>query len=125
MTEYELVDVISSYATQGATFMTLWVTFVSAYAFVAYSVGKNLHPSQVLWLNSLYLFASSATIFGFTGSWKSVVHYIEQLNELNPNSPHIMGMSVVVGSLLIALIGTLMTIKFLWDVRHPKDRLPP
>ena len=44
MTEYELADTISSYAVQGGTFFTIWITIVSAYALVVYVAGKDLAP---------------------------------------------------------------------------------
>ena len=44
MTEYELADAISSYAVQGGTFFTIWLTILSAYALVAYAAGKDLTP---------------------------------------------------------------------------------
>jgi hypothetical protein len=120
MTEYELVDAISSYATQGGTFITIWVTFVSAYALVAYTAGENLQRSQLVWLNGLYIFASLLAIYGFTGSWLSQVYYVEQLKELNPKSPQSMNTSMVITSTAFAFSGTFITMKFMWDVRHAK-----
>jgi hypothetical protein len=120
MTEYELADVISSYAVQGGTFFTIWLTVLSAYALVAYTAGKALSPFQVLWLNILYLFASILTIFGFYGSFNTQVFYIQLIRELNPISPHVMIAEAAFGIAIVAVIGTLLTLLFMWGVRHPK-----
>ena len=87
MTEYEYADAISSYAVQGGTFFTIWITILSAYGIVAYTVGKNLSSSQIAWLNTLYIFAACMTIIGFFGSWGTQIYYIEKIRELNPESP--------------------------------------
>lgn len=120
MTEYELADAISSYAVQGGTFFTIWLTILSAYALVAYAAGKDLTPFQVLWLNTLYLFTSLLTIFGFYGSFKVQAFYAQLIRELSPSSPQVMSSEVAMGITLVALSGTLMTLVFMWNIRHPK-----
>ena len=57
MTEYELVDIVASYASGGGTFFTIWLTILSAYAITAYVAGRDLSSFQVVWLNTLYIFA--------------------------------------------------------------------
>ena len=122
MTEYELVDAISSYATQGGTFFTIWLTILSAYAITAYVAGKDLSPAQVLWLNCLYLFTVSLAIYGFYGSFSSQVHYIGKLYEIAPDAPQKINSTIVMLVTAIAAVGTLATLKFMWDIRHPKTQ---
>ena len=119
MTEYELADAISSYAVQGGTFFTIWLTILSAYALVAYVVGKDLTSFQILWLNTLYLFTSLLAIFGCYGSWNSQVFYIGVMREMHPHAPQTMNSEAMYGIVLIAIAGTVTTLKFMWDVRHP------
>lgn len=120
MTEYELADVITSYSIQGSTFFTIWLTAVSAYAVVAYRVGVKLTLSQVVWLNTLYLFACLTILFGIFGSFNTQSHYVTLLKELNPDSPQIMSATVAIAVSTITAIGTLVTLKFMWDIRHRK-----
>ncbi len=56
MTEYELIDVVASYASGGGTFFTIWLTILSAYAITAYVAGRDFSSFQVVWLNTLYIF---------------------------------------------------------------------
>lgn len=120
MTEYELVDAISAYATQGGTFFSFWLTILSAYAITAYVAGKDLSSMQILWLNCLYLFAVSLVIFGFEASWSSQVHYISKLKEIAPDAPQKIRSEIVMLVTVIAALGTIATLKFMWDIRHPK-----
>jgi hypothetical protein len=120
MTEYELADIISTYGVQGGTFFTIWLTILSAYALVSYVAGKDLTTFQVLWLNTLYLFASSLAIFAINTSSKSQVFYAKMIRELHPHSPQVMNEVVQVSTIAIASVGTLMTLLFMWQIRHSK-----
>ncbi len=120
MTEYELADLISSYAVQGGTFFTLWLTMLSAYAIVSYSVGKDLSFFQVSWLNTLYLYATVLAVYAFHGSFRTQLFYVNLVKEMNPQSPHIMGELTLVFLTTMAGAGTLTTLLFMWFVRHTK-----
>ncbi len=120
MTEYEYADVITSYATQAGTFFTIWLTILCAYALVAYTIGEKLNSSQVIWLNGLYVFAASLSIFGFSASFNSQVFYVDQLKLLNPESPQNMNIYTMWGITILAILGVFVTLKFMWDIRHPK-----
>ncbi len=120
MTEYELVDAIASYNAAGGTFFTIWLSTLSAYAITAYIAGRGLTSFQVLWLNTLYLFASWTLIFAFHGSFRSSVFYAQQVRELNPASPHTIVYEVILIVTILAIAGTFATLKFMWDIRHAK-----
>jgi hypothetical protein len=120
MTEYELADLISTYGVQGGTFLTMWLTILSAYALVSYVAGKDLTTFQVLWLNTLYLFASALTIFSFKASLDSQIFYAKMIRELHPHSPQAINEVVQVSAIAIASVGTLVTLLFMWQIRHSK-----
>lgn len=120
MTEYELADIISSYAVQGGTFFAIWLTIVSAYALVAYVAGKDLTAFQVVWLNVLYLFAALLTIFAFWGSFNSHIFYVEAIRELHPESPQVMNYRAAVMATASTIAGTFSTLLFMWQVRRAK-----
>ncbi len=120
MTEYELLDSVVSYATGGGTFFTIWLTILSAYAITAYVTGRNFTSFQLVWLNTLYIFAAGLSIFGFVGMWRSQIFYIAELKVLRPDSPQILTEPIVYIVTATAVIGTLVTLVFMWQVRHPK-----
>jgi magnesium-transporting ATPase (P-type) len=121
MTEYELADLISTYGVQGGTFLTMWLTILSAYALVSYVAGKDLTTFQVLWLNTLYLFASSLAMFSFKASTDTQVFYAKMIRELHPHSPQAMNEVVQMSAIAIASVGTLVTLLFMWQIRHSKS----
>ena len=120
MTEYELADAISSYSAGGGTYFTIWLTILSAYAITAYIAGKDFTSFQIMWLNTLYLFALALSIVGFYGQFNAQVFYVQVIKELNPASPQFMNSSLLMSIAMVAVLGTLITLKFMWDVRHRK-----
>jgi len=122
MTEYEYAELITSYATQGGTFFTIWLTILSAYALVAFFAGEKLNFSQIVALNSLYIFSASLAIFVFSGSFRTLVYYIKQLKLLKPDSPQIMNNYGTWAITIIAILGVFATLRFMSDVRHPKEK---
>ena len=120
MSEAELVESVIGYAQGGAVYFSLWLTILSAYAVTAYFVGKSFTTFQTVWLNTLYLFATLLTILGFYGGYNSMIYYINLLKGLNPESPQIMGYPILVSVTVVAVIGTLATLAFMWQIRHPK-----
>ncbi len=118
MTEYELVDIVASFASGGGTFFTIWLTILSAYAITAYVAGRDFSSFQVVWLNTLYIFAAGLAIFGFHGQFRSQIFYIAELKMLRPDSPMILTETVAHAVTSVAAVGTLITLIFMWQVRH-------
>jgi hypothetical protein len=122
MTEYELADLVSSYSVQGVTCFSIWLSVVSAYAISAYAVGSKLTPFQISWLNTLYLTTSFLSIWGFRGSWRTQVYYIEVLKASYPGAPQTMNIEAALALTVIAGAGTLATLVFMWQVRHRENQ---
>ena len=120
MTEYELADAVASYASGGGTFFTIWLTILSAYAITAYVAGRDLSTFQVTWLNGLYLFTAILAIFAFHGQFNVQVFYVQEIKSLRPDSPQVMSSTILYSVTSVAAIGTLVTLAFMWQVRHPK-----
>ena len=56
MTEFELSSLIYVANEAGNTALALYLTTLSAYLIVAYSVGEKLNKSQILFVNCLFIF---------------------------------------------------------------------
>ena len=87
MNEHDYADLITSYASQGATFLAIWISIVSGYLIVAFLAGARLNGSQVTILNTFYLSVSLLVVFGFYGSFQTQVHYVNKLKLIAPDSP--------------------------------------
>ncbi len=120
MTEQELATVISEYSSQGGTFYSVWITIVSGYLITAYLAGERLNKSQVVILNTFYLWVSTVVIIGFYGSFNTQAHYVLELKAIVPDSPQLINHQIVWATTLASILGVVATLKFMWDIRHPR-----
>jgi hypothetical protein len=120
MTEADLLQGVIGYASSGGLYFSIWLTVLSAYAVIAYLAGKDLTTFQTVWVNTLYLFGSLLSIMGFYGGYRSQLFYINKLKELNPESPQIMSTNMLLSVTGFAILVTMATLLFMWQVRHPK-----
>ena len=122
MTEYEILDVINNATSNMLAAQALFITVVSAYVVVAYSVGKDLTFYQVSFVNFgllLFVFISVQSALGLTGM---ISLYVEKLNEYRgTGDAEAASMALtrvfLVGVRAILIIGALI---FMWQVRHRK-----
>ena len=121
MSEADLLQGVIGYTSSAGQYFTIWLTILSAYAVIAYLAGKDLTTFQVVWLNTLYLFGALLSILGFYGGYRSQIYYIDQLKELNPESPMILDTNMLLLVTGFAILGTLGTLVFMWQIRHPKS----
>ena len=120
MTEQELAELISDYSSQGGAFFGLWITIVTGYLIAAYLAGDRLNRSQVFILNTFYVWVSSLVRVGFYGSFNTQAHYTRELKQMVPDSPQMMTWNLGFAVTIATVLGVLATLKFLWDIRHPK-----
>ena len=120
MTEQELAGLISDYSSQGGAFFALWITIVSGYLIVAYLAGSSLKRSQVFILNTFYVWVSSLVMVGFYGSFNTQAHYTRELKLMEPDSPQMMTYDLAVSVTIASVLGIFATLRFMWDIRHPK-----
>ena len=72
MTEAEALEVLSDFATNVATYFTMFVSFTFAYLTVAYLVGKSLSRFQCIAASALYIvsaFVAGVTASGWGDAW--------------------------------------------------------
>jgi hypothetical protein len=117
----ELVEAAGTYYGLGVDLLTLYMSVTSGYLIVAYLIGDKLTKSQTTIVNTLYIVMSSLTTYGVT-VWITRGAYFA----LQPSAIEV-GMPLHATYLAPAMIGIFMTggivacLKFMWDVRHPKE----
>jgi len=121
MTEYEIIDVINNTTSNMLAAQALFITVVSAYVLVAYSVGKDLTPYQVSFVNIgflLFVLISIQSALGLTGQ---ISLHVEKLNEFREVEAASIALTTafLVGVRAILILGALI---FMWQVRHPKTK---
>jgi len=122
MTEAELVEAITSYFDIAVSGMALYLTACSGYLIVAYLVGSKLTRSQNFIILSLFCFMASVMTYAFYSWTHRAFGYLEAQVSLQTKVVDLTPMPVLSKVLTIILaLGIFACLKFMWDVRHPKD----
>lgn len=122
MAEYELIDLINGISNNMMAGQAIFLTTLSAYFVVAYSVGKSLTTYQVGFINSALLLMM---FVGFNAQVKLVeiaLALSETLASISSygEDPGATGESTRISFAGIRLVLVLGAIIFMWQVRHPK-----
>ena len=117
MTEGEMVEsFISAYA-MGIGALTLYTTILSGYLVTAYVAGLKMTRLQTLTVSVLFvttaLFASWGTIGFLYGG-----RILHELQSTVPLLTSRVAPFQIIG--VIQVLGIFASLKFMWDVRHPK-----
>ena len=116
MTEYELMDLSVAFAETGISALMGYFTVLSAYFIVAYAVGISLNRGQVMAINGLFLVMALFMVWGCT-SYLAVSYNYRVLA-----GAYAFPIGAYAVALPLLLIGVVLGLKFMWDVRHPKKK---
>lgn len=118
MTEHEILDNMLASFGLGLTAVVLYLTVLSSFLIVAYFAGAKLTRAQATIVIGLFVLAA---IFA---TWASVAFLAaaRELQLLQATAP-IYSRQLAPHHLIlpVELIGILASLKFMWDVRHPKS----
>ena len=121
MTEGEAIQAAQATWANVITLSTVEITLLSGYIIVAYLAGKDLEKSQVIIVNTLYLLLS---LFVLSGMYTLARRATEMaalsidLSEYRELGPQIW---LPYGVVIIFLFCIAASMKFMWDIRHPKS----
>jgi hypothetical protein len=123
MTEYELASLAMEAQNTVTSVFALFLTIVGGYLLAAWMVGSKLERTQFIIVNFLFVFVEIQLLVGWFGRWSWFWHYYEQARALNPlsvpNAEMVPFLIPLTG--LLMLCSVLGAVKFMWDVRHPKN----
>lgn len=121
MTEYELLDLVSSASDQMADMFSLYLTIISAYLLVAYFIGDKLGRIQVLMLSGLFWFASLGQAMGIRMNGIQIAELLEKKAELSPLTTYESNYVANTNAWVVAMvIGVVIASYFMWQVRRSK-----
>jgi hypothetical protein len=121
MTEYELIDAIGTYSSGMQSWTALFFSGVSAYLITAYVAGKSLNKSQAIIISAGFILFAINSVLGFHGLGLKLIVLNEELSALRPENTSLaseLGVSIYS---LVFVLGILVSLKFMWDIRHPKE----
>ena len=120
MTEYELLDVTFSAVNSATNSWGMIFSVICGYLVVAWLIGEKLTRAQVTLVNLLFLCSAPMLIWGWLGRYLIALDFQNRLLELNPQAVERVSIYVITGMPIILSILVLGSLKFMWDVRHPK-----
>ena len=125
MTEYELNDAIQSIGSNLIAGEALFLTFLSAYAVVAFTVGNRLTKYQIVFVNFVFIAFMVTSVAGLYSMVIQAYHYgdilISSQGEVVNQS---VGETVKWTMLLTRLLMGFGALGFMWQVRHSKSDGP-
>jgi hypothetical protein len=120
MSEYELLELLNSASFAATEVFMYYVTILGSYLVASYVVGSNLTSIQALTISVLFIFAA---LLGAYTTFSYMTRAIEAANSLELLHPErFYGAQPYAQRALLVLqvLGIIVCLKFMWDIRHPK-----
>jgi len=114
-----LLELVVEFNVAGMTAMTLYITVMSGYLFVAYMIGIKLTRLQCAIITGLFLWFSVFVTLGTVGYFARATQLKGLFSDFTP-SGITMDNWVTYSSSGLEIVGIFAALKFMWDVRHPK-----
>ena len=121
MTEYELIDAVGTYSSGMQSWTTLYFSGISAYLITAYVVGENLTRSQAIIISGGFILFAMNSVLGYYGLGSRLIELNDELRDKRPDHTSLASDLGVSMYALVFVVGILVALKFMWDVRHPKN----
>ena len=121
MTEYEILDLVSSNSSDLATMFSVYLSLLSAYIAVAYLVGARLSFFQATSLSLLFLYGAGGQALGQYNINLQTSDLLNRLAEIRPLT-RFEDQYITNGNIwaIVMGIGVFVAISFMWSVRHSK-----
>lgn len=120
MTEAELVESAGIYYTLVGDMLSLYLTATTGFLIVVYMVGTKLTRTQLIIVSSLYLVFSIVSSYLAVGYGLRGMSYAWRITEVNPDADIYATNTVPITLGIVLMGGIIASLKFMWDVRHPK-----
>lgn len=103
--------------------LALLITILSAYLVAAYLAGRSMTRSQVIIINTLYIFLSTFLLWGLVNmalraaGFEDIAYSMAE-GELAAFSSQ---EGIAIGTVTVFGVAILASLKFMWDVRNSND----
>jgi hypothetical protein len=79
-----------------------------------------LKSSQAVFISASFVVFSSLCVFGLFGTGIKYVDFTNQVEAMNPEQQFMASYPMIYIGTAVSFVGILASLKFMWDVRHPK-----
>ena len=121
MTEAELIEASANYNGLMQGWVSIYFTALTAFIITAYLAGEKLTKNQAVFVCGGFLILSSLATIGSYGTGTLLVHFAKEVEATSPNRPFLANYPIIFVSTALLTTGILGSLKFMWDVRHPKE----
>ena len=106
----------------GIQALMLYLTVSTGYLIVAYLVGMQLTKSQALFVSALFAIFAFYALWGVAGYWTTGDEARLALETALADTIDLnhLGVNPALIALPMGILGIVGSLKFMWDVRHPK-----
>ena len=122
MTVYETSDLLNGVISNQLAGQALFITIISAYLVVAYTVGDKLTKYQVSFINITFILFSLTGLRGGVALIELIYEYSALKADLlqtgeSMDTVGALALWMIAGVRVMLVLGSLI---FMWQVRHPK-----
>jgi hypothetical protein len=118
MSEAESLELIALYTANAITSFSLYISFTFAFLVAAYFVGRDLSRFQAITISGLYFVAAisgSLSLFASVHAWVVIKRSTATVFNTVPIYNETLWLVMMP---IILVLGILISIYFMWDVRH-------
>ncbi len=116
----DLVEATGMYYGLTVDVLSFYFTVTSGFLIVAYLAGDKLTKSQMIIISTLYIGMASLASYGATVWTLRGVFFAFQQMDIDRNVPIYANYFIPISLSVFLAGGIFASLKFMWDVRHPK-----
>jgi hypothetical protein len=120
MTEMELIESSATYNGLMQGWVSAYFAAFTGYCIVAYLAGSKLTTRQAAFVGGCYVVFSCLCIFGAYGAGMLMTAFANEVEVVNPQRSFVANFPVIYISVAIFVTTMFGSLKFMWDIRHPK-----
>ena len=117
----ELVESTGIFFGLASDILSFYVTITTGYLIAAYLVGRKLGRLQITIISFLYVGMASIASYAIFAWTARAVHFATMHASADPMSGVYPGKYASPALTIFLVIGILASLKFMWDIRHPKE----
>ena len=120
MTEAELIESNANYNALMIGWVSMYFTAFTAFIIAAYLAGSRLTTNQAIFVSGGLFMLSALSAYEAYGSGSLLVAFANEVELMNTKRQFIANQPTINVGVALLAIGIFGSLKFMWDVRHPK-----